>query len=101
MVASDQKGWVATPPDSDFSDLEYRIDKAKAKVGATPTPVHPVRPSAPASAATSKVVPPAAGTWSTGAAYYNAYPPLPQTEPTATHNDAAYKQEGTVRGSRR
>ena len=93
MAAAVQKGRVATP--KKWRGLEYRVDVGKdpRKVGATPTPVHPVRPSAPESAATSKVVPPAAGTWSTGAAYYKAYPSLPQTEPTATHNDAAYKQD--------
>ncbi len=93
MAAAVQKGRVATP--KKWRGLEYRVDVGKdpRKVGATPTPVHPVRPSAPASAATSKVVPPAAGKWSTGAPYYKAYPPLPQTEPTPMHNDAAYKQE--------
>ena len=29
MEASDQHGWVAAPPESDFSGLEYRVDKAK------------------------------------------------------------------------
>ena len=72
MKAAVQKGRVATP--KQWRGIEYRVDVGKdpRKVGATPTPVHPVRPSAPASAATSKVVPPAAGTWSTGAAYYQA-----------------------------
>ena len=53
MVASDQHGWVATPPGSDFAGLEYRVDKAKkpSKVGATPGPVRPVQPSAPKPAA--------------------------------------------------
>jgi hypothetical protein len=93
MAAAVQKGRVATP--KKWGRLEYRVDVGKdpRKVGATPTPVHPVRPSAPESAAKSKVVPPAAGKWSTGAPYYKAFPPLPQTEPTATHNDAAYKQD--------
>ena len=84
MVASDQHGWAAAPPKSDFSGLEYRVDKAKepSKVGATPGPVRPVQPSAPTPAAKKNEPPRAAGTWASGDAYHKEYPPWQQPEPT-------------------
>jgi hypothetical protein len=95
MVASDQHGWVATPPDSDFAGLEYRVDKAKkpSKVGATPGPVRPIPPPAPKPAAKNSVPPRAAGAWASGEAYHKAYPPLQQPQPMSVQNDAAYKQD--------
>ena len=95
MVASDQHGWAAAPPGSDFSGLEYRVDKAKepSKVGATPGPVRPVQPSAPKPAAKNNEPPRAAGTWPSGDAYHKVYPPLQQPKPTSTHNDTAHKQD--------
>ena len=95
MVASDQHGWVATPPDSDFAGLEYRVDKAKkpSKVGATPGPVRPIPPPAPKPAAKNSVPPRAAGAWASGEAYHTVYPPLQQPQPMSVQNDAAYKQD--------
>ncbi len=93
MVASEQKGRVATPPE--WGGLEYRVDKSTGprKVGETPRPAHPVQLSAPASKST--VLPKGVKVWNkeTGSAFPEYYPPRQQTKPTPMHNDAAYKQE--------
>ena len=99
MVASDQHGWVAAPPGSDFSGLEYRVDKAKepSKVGATPGPVRPVQPSAPTPAAKKNGPPRAAGTWLSGDAYHQAYPPLQQPKPAPMPASVPHQELQEVR----
>ena len=79
--------------------LGYRVDVGKdsRKVGATPRPVHPVQPPAPTPAAKNTEQPRAAGTWLSGDAYHQAYPPLQQPKPAPTHAPVPHQELQEVR----
>ena len=67
-------------------------------MGEAPRPVHPIRPSAPASKST--VLPEGVGIWNqkTGSAYYKEYPPLPQqTKPAPMHDPVPHQELQEVR----
>ena len=94
ITASEQGGRVVTP-----QGLGYRVDVGKdsRKVGATPRPVHPVQSPAPTPAAKNTEQPRAAGTWLSGDAYHQAYPPLQQPKPAPTHAPVPQQELQEVR----
>jgi hypothetical protein len=94
ITASEQGGRVVTP-----QGLGYRVDVGKdsRKVGATPRPVHPVQSPAPTPAAKNTEQPRAAGTWLSGDAYHQAYPPLQQPKPAPMHDPVPHPELQEVR----